>query len=235
MRILISAPRKSGNAQLRCMLGMAYHLRPADLKTPPGDTAELAAWLANLPGSSTLSTDIACTAVLKGAAESQDVQMVAIIRHPFDLFVSTYDVAQQRAARERADGEETPWAVMAHREISDPVVLSYAAEGFQHEVDWLSSWQESGCPLVKYERLEADPVAVLGEIASRLTRLSPAEVDHAISLCPAENAVASRPGRGRRMPPLHAGAWRERLPDNLRSILRERYALQTQRLGYDLV
>lgn len=215
------------------MLGMAYHLRPVELGLPLQGTP-LATWLGSLSDGSVLSTDIPCSAELENVATALGVQLVAILRHPFDLFVSMYDVAQQRAARERSDGEDTPWGVMANQDIGNPAVQAYAAGAFQREIEWLSDWQTSGCATVRFELLEADPAAALAAIADRISPLSPAEIAHAVALCPADNPVASRPGRGRRMPPLRSGAWRERLPDSVLAILRERYALHVERLGYDL-
>ncbi|MFT4041147.1 MAG: hypothetical protein QM692_23400, partial [Thermomicrobiales bacterium] len=63
--------------------------------------------------------------------------------------------------------------------------------------------------------------------------LTPEQAQHAAALCPAENAVASRPGRGRRMPAVAPGSWRTLLPPALLNILRAQYAGDVVALGYE--
>jgi hypothetical protein len=161
------------------------------------------------------------------------VQIVGVIRHPFDLFLSNYDVAQQRAARGREDEEaDHAWSILSGEALDGDVAQAYAASGFASELSAFRDWAEAGLA-IRYEDLLADPEAVLRSLTVALGPLSAEPIRHAVSLCPAENVVASRPGRGRRMPALPPGAWRERLPRALLDTLRERYGADVTALGYD--
>lgn len=233
MRVVISAPRKTGGAQLRCLLSMAY-----DLKAPPApapatdDLTAVSIWLAELPEMSVSTCDLTFS-TLKAPASDADVHVVGVIRHPFDLFVSNFDVAQQRAARSREDdAADHGWSILAGEELEGDAAHAYAATGFASEVRALRNWASSGSA-VRYEALLAGPSDVLKSLSLALGPLTAAQISHAVSLCPAENAVVSRPGRGRRMPPLPPGAWRERLPSTLLETMRANYGVDVAALGYD--
>lgn len=233
MRLVVSAPRKSGGAHLRCLLTMAY-----DLKAPPApapatsDAAAIAGWFADLPEQSVSTCDLPHSA-LSTLASVDGVQIIGVIRHPFDLFVSNYDVAQQRATRGRDDdGTDHAWSTLSGEELDGELAQSYAISGFASEVGSLRDWAAVG-GAIRYEDLLADPETVLKALSRAVGPLTDEQISHAINLCPAENVVASRPGRGRRMPALPPGAWRERLPVVLLDVLREHYRSDVTALGYD--
>lgn len=233
MRIVISAPRKSGGAQLRCLLSMAYDLKAPPVAAPaPGDGPAIAEWLAALPENSVSTCDLPYM-VLSATALSPGVQFVGVIRHPFDLFVSNFDVAQQRATRGRDDDESNyAWSVLSGESLDGDVARGYAASGFASEVEALRDWAAESVA-IRYEALLSEPEAVLQTLSLRLAPLAAEQISLAVSLCPAENVVVSRPGRGRRMPALPPGAWRERLPGALLTALQERYGADVTALGYD--
>jgi hypothetical protein len=233
MRVVISAPRKTGGSQLRCLLSMAY-----DLKAPPApapatdDQSAVAAWFADLPAKSVSTCDLPFAA-LKASALAEVVHVIGVIRHPFDLFVSNFDVAQQRAARGREDdGADHGWSMLAGEELDGAAAHAYAASGFASEVMALRNWDSSGSA-IRYEDLLADPEAVLISLSRALGPLTADQIGQAVKLCPAENVVVSRPGRGRRMPSLPPGAWRERLPSTMLETLRAGYGADLAALGYD--
>jgi hypothetical protein len=233
MRIVVSAPRKSGGAHLRCLLSMAYDLKAPSVSAPQSDVAgAISEWLSNLPDRSVSTCDLPY-AVLATAAADADVRLIGVIRHPFDLFVSNFDVAQQRAARGREDTEgDRPWSILAGQELDGDVTREYATGGFGDEIATLRDWAAAGVA-VRYEDLLRDPASALRALAGSLGTLSDDQVEHATVLCPAENVVLSRPGRGRRMPSLPPGAWRDRLPDLLLQTLREKYGGDVTALGYE--
>ena len=233
MRVVISAPRKSGGAYLRCLLSMAYDLKAPPVSAPePADSSAIAAWLADLPASSVSTCDLPLSD-LSSPATAANVSIVGVIRHPFDLFVSNHEVAQQRAARGRSDDDgDRGWSVLAGEPLESDVTRQYALAEFASEVSAQREWRASGSAVL-YEGLLDDPAAVLTALASLLGPLSDGQVEHAIALCPAENVVVSRPGRGRRMPTLPPGTWRDRLPAPLLTSLQEAYGDDVAALGYD--
>ena len=233
MRLVVSTPRKSGGAHLRCLLAMAY-----DLKAPPAfapatrEVAAITRWIADLPEQSVSTCDLPYAALGAPAAVA-GVQVIGVIRHPFDLFVSNYDVAQQRATRGREDNEaDHPWSILSGEDLDGDIAQDYAASSFASDVAALRDWSAAGVS-VRYEDLLADPEAVLHALSLTVGPRTDEQISRAISLCPAENVVASRPGRGRRMPSLPPGAWRERLPRTLLDTLRTRYGADVDALGYD--
>ncbi len=233
VRIVISAPRKSGGAQLRCLFSMAYGLKAPPVSAPTGyEPATIAKWLLDLPEKSVSTCDLPISD-LAGAASASGIQLIGVIRHPFDLFVSNFDVAQQQAARGREDGEgDHAWSVLSGKGLESDVAQEYAASGFASEVKALRDWASQG-RIVRYEDVLVDPSAVLTSVSLTLGALTEEQIGHAVSLCPAENVVLSRPGRGRRMPSLPPGSWRERLPANLLHSLRSSYGADVAALGYD--
>ena len=233
MRIVISAPRKTGGAQLRCLLSMAYDVKAPPVSAPAtGDVAEMATWLADLPEMSVSTCDLPYSALSAPASDS-GVRVIGVIRHPFDLFVSNFDVAQQRAARGHEDDEAGhAWSILSGEELDSEITHRYAASGFASEVGALRDWASFG-GAARYEDLLADPAEVLKSLSLTLGPLTDQQIGHAVSLCPAENVVVSRPGRGRRMPSLPPGAWRERLPPTILDTLRARYGADVAALGYD--
>jgi len=213
---------------------MAY-----DLKAPPVSAPEqehqdaVAAWFHGLPEESVTTCDLPY-AHLAAPAAACGVRLVGVIRHPFDLFVSNFDVAQQRAARGR-DGEndDRTWSALSGQDLASDTTNEYAISVFAVELKTLRDWVGSGNS-VRYEDLLTRPAAVLATVTSQLGPLSDEHIARAVNLCPAENVVLSRPGRGRRMPELPPGAWRERLPANLLETLRASYSGDVTALGYDV-
>jgi hypothetical protein len=233
MRIVISAPRKSGGAHLRCLLSMAYDLKAPPVSAPePPDQEGVATWMSELPDRSVSTCDLPLS-MLNAPARDSGVLLIGVIRHPFDLFVSNYDVAQQRAARGRQDVAGGPsWGVLVGADLSGEIAQEYAAHAFAAEVAALREWFASGWA-VRFEDLLGDPASALRSLSPILGPLMDEAIHHAVGLCPPENVVVSRPGQGRRMPALPPGAWRERLPASLVAILQARYSGDVRDLGYD--
>jgi hypothetical protein len=232
MRVVISAPRKSAGAQLRCLLSMAYDLKAPPVSAPDHqDSAEIAGWLAALPARSASTCDVP-RSMLIAPATAAGVRLVGVIRHPFDLFVSNYDVAQQRAIRGRESNHDVfTWSVLAGEELTSDIATAYAIGDFAGEIAALKAWSTSDLH-VRFEDLLDDPAAVLGSLSGDLGALSDEEITHAVGLCPAENVVKSRPGLGRRMPSVPPGAWKDRLPAGLIDVLVKHYGADVAELGY---
>jgi hypothetical protein len=236
MRVLIAAPRKSGNTQLRCLLAAAYGLDAVGSRdAPPGDDpTSFAAWLSGLTENTVFHADCAYSQELADLASRHGVTLVAIIRHPYDAFVAVYDVAQhrQRKARNRAETADAPDR-LSGVPIDDERILDYLRTGFADEVAWLTRWHDSGAPVIRLEQLEADPAAALTALAPALGPLTAEQTTRAIATCARDNVIYSPPGYGRRMAPVASGAWRSRLSGTHLAILRDRHAADVARLGYE--
>jgi hypothetical protein len=238
MRVLIASPRKTGNAQLRCLLASAYGLELIGSRDAP-DGSEVNAvesWLEDFPNRGVAHTSFHYSPELATLLADHGVSAVAVLRHPFDLLVSIHEIAQRRSAKKgRLLQEADPWAPLAGRDLDDPAVMEYVIDGFSDEITWLKGWHDSGVPIVRFELLEIAPSRVLAQLATALGQLDDDQIAHAVEMCPAENLVRSSPVLGRRMPPVPSGTWRERLPQDQLSILRDRYGDDVRQLGYEPV
>ena len=237
MRVLIASPRKTGNAQLHCLLASAYGLELVGARDAPdgADLVAVASWLGDFPDRGVVHTSFRHSPELAMLLAKHGVTVVAVLRHPFDLFVSIHEIAHRRSQKKgRHPESEEPWAPLAGRALGDPAVLAYLRDGFADEIAWLTEWHDSGAPLLRFELLEADPAGALTELATALGHLDEDAIARAVAVCPAESVVRSSPVRGRRMPAVSSGAWRERLSDVHLAILRDRYGDEIRRLGYEL-
>jgi hypothetical protein len=237
MKVVIAAPRKAGNAQLRCLLAAAYGLEAVGSRDTPDatDGAALAAWMRELPEGSIVHTGYAYSPELDALAAAHGVTFVAIVRHPYDLFVSNFEIAQRRAGSDKAaEGRFGTLGQPGERTLDDPAVLAYLKDGFAGEIAWLRGWQESGAPLVRFEDLEEDEAGTVSALAAGLGPLTAEQVARAVDTCAAPPVYRARPTRGRRMPAAPTGAWRDRLTEEHLAILRERYGEEIRRLGYEV-
>jgi hypothetical protein len=234
MRVLIASPRKTGNAQLRCLLASAYGLELVGSRDAPNgsDITTVGSWLEDFPVRGVVHTSFHHSPELMTLLADHGVSAVAVLRHPFDLLVSIHEIAQRRSGKKgRQLQEADPWAPLAGRELEDPAVLEYAIDGFSDEI--AEGWHESGAPLVRFELLEAAPSQALAYLATALGQLDDDQIARAVAGCPPENLVWSSPVLGRRMPPVPSGAWRERLTSMQLSVLRDRYGDEVRQLGYE--
>jgi hypothetical protein len=238
MRVLIACPRKTGNAQLRCLVATAYGLELIGSRDAPdgSDITAIGPWFESFPDRWVAHTSFQHSPELLALLVDHGVSVIAVLRHPFDLLVSIHEIAQRRTSKKgRRLRESDPWEFLAGRDLGDPVVMEYAIDGFADEIEWLKGWHDSGVPLVRFELLEAAPSEALADLARALGHLDENQIARAVETCPAENLIWSSPVLGRRMPPVPAGAWRERLADGQLSILRQRYGDDVRRLGYEPV
>ena len=238
MRVLIASPRKTGNAQLRCLLASAYRLELIGSRDAPdgSDITTVGSWLEDFPVRGVAHTSFHHSTELMTLLADHGVSAVAVLRHPFDLLVSIHEIAQRRSGKKgRRLQESDPWAPLAGRDLDDPAVLEYATDGFSDEIAWLKGWHESGVPLVRFELLEAAPSQALAHLAPVLGQVDDDQIVRAVTMCPAENLVWSSPVLGRRMPPVPSGAWRERLTGTQLSVLCDRYGDDVRQLGYEPV
>jgi len=237
MRVLIASPRKTGNAQLRCLVATAYGLELIGSRDAPdgSDLTTVGPWLEDFPDRGVAHTSFHHSPELMTLLADHGVSVIAVLRHPFDLLVSIHEIAQRRSTKKgRRVRESEPWEFLAGRDLDDPVIMEYAIDGFVDEIAWLQGWHDSGVPLVHFELLEAAPSQALAALATALGHLDDDQIGRAVEGSPAENLIWSSPVLGRRMPPVPAGAWRDRLTERQLSVLRDRYGDDVRRLGYEL-
>jgi hypothetical protein len=238
MHVLIASPRKTGNAQLRCLVATAYGLELIGSRDAPdgSDLTTIGPWLEDFPDRGVAHTSFHHSPELLKLLADHGVSVIAVLRHPFDLLVSIHEIAQRRSTKKgRRVRESEPWESLAGRDLGDPIVMEYAIDGFADDIAWLTGWFDSGVPLVRFELLEANPSRALAGLATAFGHLDDDQIERAVGSCPAENLIWSSPVLGRRMPPVPAGAWRERLTDGQLSVLRDRYGDDVLKLGYELV
>jgi hypothetical protein len=241
MRILVAAPRKSGNTRLRCLLASMYGLKTVGSRGLPvaDDATMLTSWLTSsqFPDGSVAHRGFAYSPALAAAAAQSELILIGVLRHPFDLFVSNFDSAQRRGDKddaESATGSGQAWHGLAGKAIDDPAVFTYLRDEFGEEIAWLLSWSDSGRPIVRLEQLASDPASSLAELADQIAPCSFEQIALAVVACPATNIVYTRPDRNRRVPELPPGAWRDRLSHTQLALLRKQYGVSVKALGYEI-
>lgn len=234
MRIVIAGPPKSGNAQLRCLVAIMCDLQSNSARDAPreGNFSEVTTWMSSLPEQSVSSASLRYDPEIAAAAIAQGIELVAIIRHPYDLFVSGVDVARQRALKDMARGRSTV-RLPEEKPLDGPEIQAYARGAFAAEVDSLTGWHESGLPLVRFEHLERDPSETLSRLSPALGEFPADRVARAIGICPSESVILGRPERGTRAAALPSGSWRNRLPGSTLRLLQEHYTDAVRLLGYE--
>ena len=123
MRLMIAAPRKTGNAQLRCLL--ASHMDWSSSARAMRQPARISR--KSLPGCRSCPIEVLPTppfAILLSSnhsAAENGIRLVAVLRHPFDLFVSIYEIAQRRSNKtERQRAVAVPWAHSRVESLTTP-------------------------------------------------------------------------------------------------------------------
>ena len=234
MKVVIVSPPKSGANRLRCLLAAAYGFRVLDARDAPvsAEPPELAHWLTSLPDHSVTHTSLPFDEALPARAAELSVPLIAIIRHPFDLFVSNQAVRSNRKqrkslrARNRDSSLQEP-DFNREDEPRDPVVE------LAGDVQALLDWSDSAMVTLRYEDILERPDAVLSKVSKVIGELNDIQIAHAVKLCPAEQRIVSSSNRGARMAEIAPGTWRDAIDPSTLTQLQSSFELSVVSLGYE--
>lgn len=233
MRVVIVSPPKSGANRLRCLMATAYGIRAVDARDAPAtdDPEQFVDWLAMMPEDSVIHTNLVFHPTLPAAVASLGVTLIAIVRHPFDLFVSNREVQANRVNRatrraRHRDGSDEERAMQLSSEKLDPI------GAFATDLQSLINWTAVASATVRYEDILQRPEIPLAANSAIFGSLSSDQISHAVKLCPAEQRIVSSNNRGVRMAEIAPGAWRNEIDPATLSTLQREYAPAVVALGY---
>jgi Sulfotransferase domain len=235
MRIVVSAPPKSGNHWIGCLLSTIYGLQwPA----PGGHAAargpeSLAAFVQNggFPDGSMFHHHSRFSGRLCDVIDAIPAHHVTIVRDPYDVFVSMYYWEQERASRGLGQERPRPRNAMYGKPLDHEDVLAFLADGFGPHIARASGWLHSGRVIsIRYEELHHDPVGALKRVTDQIEPIDVARIEGAINACRAErvrqqdekmawHVRAAKVGDSRdKLGPAHIDIFRERHGDLIRSL-----------------
>lgn len=187
MRIVIADPMRSRDGSLACILASVYGLRrlSAAEHLPRGDVTGVAGWAESggFPDGTILQQHVRFSQALADALGATPTTMVAIVRDPYDAFVSAFNLVQAHADRpEKKDAPRSPRAdIMAGKPIDHPDVIAFLGHDYRNTLVEADEWGRSGeAILLRYEDLVADPVSTVRALTDGIAPVAPETIERAV-------------------------------------------------------
>ena len=259
MRIVVAAAPKAGNFWIKCLLGKIYDLhwldddeaaagRPGRFREwvagggfpdeeRAGQHEAFRAWVAagGFPDQSIFHQHFRFALRLADAIEAVPAHLVTIVRDPYDVFVSLYHWAQDKAAHDPPGGKLRPRQRLVGKPLDHPDVLAFLADEFGGNLARAYGWLRSGrAVVVRYEGLHGDPIAELARATEQIAPVGRERIEAAIEACRAENMRQMAEKLSWHVRSAKVGDSRERLSEAHLAIFRERHADLIRALGYEV-
>lgn len=239
VRIVVSAPPKSGNHWIGCLLSSIYALQ---WPTPGGHAAtaspeSLAAFAdaGNFPDGSMFHHHTRFGHRLCDVIDAIPAHHVTILRDPYDVFVSMYYWEQERSARGLGRDQPRPRNAMYGKPLDDEDVLRFLADSFGQHIVRANGWLHGGrAILVRYEELHADPTGALLRVTNQLAPVTVKQIVFAIESCRADRVRQQDEKMAWHVRSAIVGDSRAKLSDAHLAIFRERHGDLIRSLGYDV-
>jgi hypothetical protein len=236
MRIVISSAPKAGNKWLKCLLGSVYELEwLLGERTGPIRAAEFGDWVAGggFPDDSIMHLHRRFSDRLVDAIEATPARAVTIVRDPYDLFVSYYFWAQEKAAHDPPKPRQRPREALVGKPLEHPDVLAFLATEFGTVLAIAAGWLGSGRAIVvRYEDLHADPSGALTRVTDRIAPVEPAQIGQALDACSVEKMRQMSPELARHVRKGIVGDWYNHLTEAHLAIFRAQHSETIRSLGY---
>ena len=234
MRLLIVGPPRAGNKWLKCLLSTMYALpSPGRGELPERPSTEVfLEWIAagKFRDGVIFHQHFRYDPALVAACATLPATLVTILRNPYDVFRSSYDIQQ------REPNPRRPQPTRLHGEaIDSEATLAFIARGgalnrFRMGLEWLESGQSR---IIRYEDLQADPMTALSRLAEQIAPVPAERIAAAVEHCSVEAMHRRQPGSvsSTRV----AGKTAPGLTERHYAIFRRpEYADLIQRLGYEV-
>lgn len=239
MRIVVSAPPKTGNHWIGCLLSTIYGLHwpveGAHAATSSPET--LAAFVAagDFPDDAMFHHHSRFNPRLCDVIDAIPAHHVTMCRDPYDVFVSMYFWEQERSARGLGRSQPRPRHALYGRAIDDPEVLDFLKNSFGGHINRAIGWQESGRALpIRYEELHRDPVESLTRLTDAISPVSEAVIRQALESCRADRVRQQDEKMAWHVRAARVGDSRSKLTEEHLRIFREAHGDQIARLGYEV-
>ncbi|MCC7022797.1 MAG: hypothetical protein IT338_08215 [Thermomicrobiales bacterium] len=239
MRIVVSAPPKSGNHWIGCLLSTIYGLQ---YPTPGGHAATaspetLAEFAASggFPDGSMFHHHTRFHPRLCDVIDAIPAHHVTMVRDPYDVFVSMYYWEQERSARGLGRDRPRPRHAMYGKPIDDEAVLQFLADGFGPHIERANGWIHSGRAIpIRYEELHDSPVAALQRVTGQIKPVSDETIVAALEACRADRARQQDEKMAWHVRAARVGDSRDKLGEAHLRIFRERHGDLIRSLGYEV-
>ena len=239
MRIVVSAPPKTGNHWIGCLLSTIYLLQwPVEgahaAVSTPETLAEFVA-IGNFPDNAMFHHHSKYTARLCDVIDAIPAHNVTLCRDPYDVFVSMYYWEQERSARGMGRSQARPRHAMFGKPIDHPDVLGFLSNSFGAHINRAIGWQESGRALpIRYEELHQDPLAALTRLTQAIAPVSEETIQRAIDACRADRVRQQDEKMAWHVRSAKVGDSRGKLTEAHLTIFRERHGHLIRQLGYEV-
>lgn len=238
MRIVVASSPKSGNHWIKCLLGAVYDLRWLGGEVKPDLKPEgIAAWAAAgaFPPGTIFQMHARFTPALADVIAATPAHIVTIVRDPYDVFVSLYHWAQERAERGLGNSKERPRRAVIGKPIDHPDVLAFLADEFGTNLRRAAGWLLSGRAIpVRYEELHTGPVAALARVTDAIAPVDRARLEDAVETCRAENMRQMNDKLAWHVRAAKVGDSRAKLGEAHLAVFRDRHAAAIRDLGYEV-
>lgn len=239
MKIVVSAPPKSGNHWIGCLLSTIYDLQ---WPTPGGHAATaspetLMAFSSSggFPDGSMFHHHTRFNHRLCDVIDAIPAHHVTIVRDPYDVFVSMYYWEQERSSRGLGRDRPRPRHAMYGKPLEHDDVLAFLAERFGLQIAKANGWLHSGRAIpVRYEELHTDAVAALRRVTDQIEPVSIKHITSAIEACRADRVRQQDEKMAWHVRAAKVGDSREKLSDVHLAIFREQHGDLVRSLGYEV-
>ena len=239
MRIVVSAPPKTGNHWIGCLLSTMYELAwPVEgahaAVSSPDTLAEFVA-AGKFPDDAMFHHHSKFTARLCNVIDAIPAHNVTLCRNPYDVFVSMYYWEQERSTRGLGRDQARPRHAMFGKPIDHQDVLDFLATSFGAHINRAIGWQVSGRAIpIRYEELHEDPVTALKRVTAAIEPVSDDAIRRALDICRADRVRQQDAKMAWHVRSAKVGDSRDRLSEAHLVIFREQHGDLIRQLGYDV-
>ena len=239
MRIIVSAPPKSGNHWIGCLLSTIYGLQ---WPTPGGHAAtaspeKLAAFVASgkFPDNSMFHHHSRFHQRLCDVIDEIPAHNVTIVRDPYDVFVSMYFWEQERSSRGLGRDQPRPRNAMYGKPLDHEDVVRFLADGFGPQIAKAIGWLYSGRAIpIRYEELHDDPIPALTRVTNLVEPVPVDRITAALEACRAERVRQQDEKMAWHVRTARVGDSRDKLGDVHLDVFRSQHADLIRTLGYEV-
>jgi hypothetical protein len=239
MRIVVSAPPKTGNHWIGCLLSTIYELHwpvegaHAAVSTPESLAEFVAA--GKFPDNSMFHHHAKFTPRLCNVFDAIPAHNVTLCRDPYDVFVSMYFWEQERSARGLGRDRARPRHAMYGKPIDHPDVLDFLRNSFGGHINRAIGWQTSGRAVpIRYEELHQSPIPSLMRVTGAIEPVSEETIRQALETCRADRVRQQDEKMAWHVRSAKVGDSRSKLSEVHLAIFREEHGDLIRHLGYEV-
>jgi hypothetical protein len=236
MRIIVAGPPKTGNIWIKGILAEVYKLKV--LTPEPGDDVrDLEAFVEQdlFPDDAIFHQHYWPTNRLFKLTKSLDIDVVTILRNPYDTFVSLFYYVQN-FPDVIVPGH--PLHFMYGKDIGHPVVLDYIGRvenGFGIHIKLAKHWLDDGRSiLIRYEDLKADTFDTVKYVTERIWPVEDENIQDAMDATSAQRMREKSNILSRHIRKASVGDWRNHLTEDHLEVFRSNYWEWIEQLGYEV-